>query len=288
MVDEQDDATEEPAAARRDPQTDVAKEFLQKFFADHPEEVFYERQLLIWFEDGKYPGIPKDGFFHWITGRALHELRDENRISSELEELTTGTHIRFYRSNRNRFWKRDAARIKSLVQEFSTERMAKALGRQGEQMFDAALPRFKFSPIAANANSFNGREWTETKHDLDRIFERDGVHYGIEIKNTLRYIPPDEFELKLRMCRFLGLRPLFIARMAPKDYVNTISAAGGFYLILKWQLYPFGAEELAERVRAQLRLPVDVPAQIADGTIQRVLNWHTKKLKTPVSPEAPT
>jgi hypothetical protein len=95
MADEQDDATEEPAPLRRDPRTDVAKEFLQRFFADHPDEVFYEHQLLVWFEDGKHAGIPKDGFFHWITGRALHELRDEGQIHSELEELITSTRIRF-------------------------------------------------------------------------------------------------------------------------------------------------------------------------------------------------
>src|SRR5687767_2899148 len=133
MVDDhRDDIVEEPGPEPRDPQTDIAKEFLLKFFADHPEDVFYERQLLVWFEDGKYSGIPRDGFFHWITGRALHELRDEQRIGSEVEELAAGTRIRFYRNKRHRFWKRDAARIKTLVQEFSTERIVKALGRHGE------------------------------------------------------------------------------------------------------------------------------------------------------------
>ena len=287
MVDEPDDSREgeEPHPSRRDPRTDTAKAFLQRFFADHPEEVFYERQLLVWFEDGKHPGIPRDGFFHWITGRALHELRDEQRIASDVEELAPGTRIRFYRNKRHRFWKRDAARIKALVQEFSTERMVKALGRHGEQMFDAALPRFGFLPVDANVRSFGGREWTETNHDLDRVFARDGIHYGIEIKNSLRYIPPDEFEIKLRMCQFLGLRPLFVARMAPKDYINTVERAGGFTLVLKWQLYPFGMEDLAERVRAQLRLPVDVPSRIADGTVQRLLKWHLRQISPPQPPQ---
>lgn len=281
MVDDQDEHDGEPLPAKRDPQTDTAKAFLQRFFNDHTEEVFYERQLLIWFEDGKHEGIPKDGFFHWITGRALHELRDEQQIASDVEELSTGTRIRFYRHKRHRFWKRDAARIKSMVQEFSTERMAKALGRHGEQMFDAALPRFGFTPVGVNVKSFGGRQWTDTKHDLDRVFQRDGVHYGIEIKNTLRYIPHDELLVKLRMCEVLGLRPLFVVRMAPKDYINTVAQAGGFTLVLKYQLYPFGMEDLAERVRGQLRLPVDVPVRIADGTIQRLLSWHQRQPMPP-------
>lgn len=278
MVDVPDEVIDERPPQRRDTRTDVAKEFLCKFFADHAEEVFYERQLQVWFEDGKHPGIPQDGFFHWITSRALHELRDEQRVASDIEELTSGRPIRFYRSRRYRFWKRDATRISALVEAFSTERMAKALGRHGELMLDAALPRFKFLPIDMNVKSFNGVDWTETKHDLDRIFERDAIYYGVEIKNTLRYIPFDEFTIKLRMCRHLSLRPLFIVRMAPREYINAVARAGGFTLVLKWQLYPFGCEDLAERVRGQLRLPVDVPARIADGTVQRLLNWHREHL----------
>ena len=45
--------------------------------------------------------------------------------------------------------------------------------------------------------------------NLDRVFERDGIPYGAEIKNTLAYIDRGELHVKLRMCFYLGLRPLF-------------------------------------------------------------------------------
>jgi hypothetical protein len=107
---------------------------------------------------------------------------------------------------------------------------------------------------------------------------RDGVAYGVEIKNTLKYIPSDEFAVKLEMCRFLGLRPLFIMRFAPKSYNYQIIGAGGFSLIFKYQLYPFGQKAFADRVKEQLGLPVDCPVRISDGTIERFLKWHNASL----------
>ena len=59
------------------------------------------------------------------------------------------------------------------------------------------------------------------------MFERDGRAYGVEIKNTLKYIPKGELSLKIEICRTLGVRPLFIMRFAPKVYNYEIVNAGG-------------------------------------------------------------
>ena len=104
--------------------------------------------------------------------------------------------------------------------------------------------------------------------------------YGTEIKNTLPYISRAELLIKIRMCDVLGLRPLFIVRYAPKSYVDCVRKEGGFVLIFKYQLYPHSAVAFAREVRNTLKLPVDAPAAIQDGTVQRFLNWHTKQLKS--------
>jgi hypothetical protein len=36
--------------------------------------------------------------------------------------------------------------------------------------------------------SWNGKDWKQTGHNLDRIYERDRIADGVEIKNTLKYI----------------------------------------------------------------------------------------------------
>jgi hypothetical protein len=167
------------------------------------------------------------------------------------------------------------------VRGFSTPEFGRALGHQGEMLFDAALPTKGFLPRAWNARAWNDREWTETAHNFDRIFERDGVAYGAEIKNTLVYIPSDELDIKLRMCEYLRLKPLFIVRMAPKNYIQEVQRRGGYTLVFEWQQYPFGAGALAERVRRELSLPVDCRARIEDGTVQRFLAWHEKTRRRP-------
>ena len=55
--------------------------------------------------------------------------------------------------------------------------------------------------------------------------------------------------------------------------------------MFKYQLYPFGQKAFADKVHEALRLPVDSPARIADGTVQRFLNRHLKTLPKPKADE---
>lgn len=210
----------------RDPKTDEAKAQVLELFKKYPKRVFYQRQIEVLLEKE---------LFHWITVRALDELIDEGIIESELRPLgESGGKIRFFWSRQHRYWRREAARIEKLVLEFS--RLGRAIGAHGETMFDAALPKFGFMPKGWKVRAYGGREWTETGHDLDRVFERDGIAYGTEIKNTLEYIPRGEMQIKVRMCEALGLKALFIVRMAPKSYIEEVRQAGGFTLVFKYQL----------------------------------------------------
>jgi len=271
IVDVEDDG-EPPATAgpprRRDPVLDLAKQEFRTFFATNSSSTFYERQLQVKWESR---------FFHWITARALNELAREGHIAAENQLLPGIGVIRFFRSREHRYWKRQAAEILELVREFSHSDFTRALGQHGEGMFDAALPRGGFMPRGNNVRSYGGRTWTATGHDLDRVFEADGIAYGVEIKNTLSYIPFNELSLKAKICQFLGLRPLFIVRASPKHYIEFIRRIGGFTLVFGFQLYPFGSQQLAHRVRDRLSLPVDTPSRIADGTIQRLVNWHKRQ-----------
>jgi hypothetical protein len=174
--------------------------------------------------------------------------------------------------------------MRTLIQEFSQPTLTRAFGLQAEVLFDAAFARAGFLPTAQDVRAYAGREWTRTGHDLDRLYERDGVVYGAEIKNTLGYIEQEELVIKLEMCGVLGVRPLFIMRMTAKSYFEEIRRAGGFTLLFGWQLYPFGQDELAKRVRAELQLPVDSPRAIADGTVKRFLDWHLRRVGGAATP----
>jgi predicted RecB family endonuclease len=257
----------------RDDKIDEARTSILDFFTRSQGEVFYERQLTVIFERS---------YFHWITVKALLELAAGGSISSQMLELMPEVPIRFFWARGNRYWKRQAARVMGLVRRFSATAFTHALGSQGELLVDAALPLAGFAPIARNVRSFNDRTWIASGHNLDRIVQREGIYYGVEIKNTLPYIPRDEFRIKLAICAHLGLTPLFVSRMAPKNYNYEIIERGGVSWILGSQFYPFGQEELAEAIRQQLRLPVESPIRIEDGAVARLvkaLAWQARRTK---------
>lgn len=47
-------------------------------------------------------------------------------------------------------------------------------------------------------------------------------------------------------------------------------------MIVRYQLYPHGQAEFARHVRELTRLPVDSPRAIAQGTLDRLVDWHAK------------
>jgi hypothetical protein len=253
-----------------DPLVQELEPLLLEMFEARPLAVFYEGQLCVHFESR---------FFHWVTVRALKDLRDAGKIGSELQELSPNVPLRFYFNRRNRYWRRLAGEIRKLVLSFSNQTFTNALGAQGELLVDAGLPRVGFMPLAADVKTWGGRSWQKTNHDLDRVFVRDEIHYGAEIKNRLGYIPREELRIKLQMCKDMSLTPLFIARMMPKTYIEEVRRAGGFSWIMKYQFYPLSHRALANQIKAELELPVDCPARLQDSTLQRFLTWHEGKVK---------
>jgi hypothetical protein len=258
-------------AGREDRYVISARERIRQWFRDNPNRVVYQQQLCVLLE--------RD-YFHWITRRAVEELVAENRLISEAVSLRgEGKPLRVYRTRSNRNWRRQARTIAALVEEFSPgSPLGDSIGLHGELMLDAAMAAVGFIPVVKNVTEWNGISWIETKKNLDRVYLRDGIAYGAEIKNTLKYIPLPEFQEKLRMCEGLKLRPLFISRFAPKTYNYRVIQAGGYAMLFGVQMYPFGFASTAERVLRILGLPVGCPSSVPGGTIQAFLNWHEKKL----------
>lgn len=166
----------------------------------------------------------------------------------------------------------------ALVEEYSDPNIGAALGLHGETMVLEGFARTQFVMASRNTREYQGRVWTDTDHNLDFIFERDGIAYGIEVKNTLGYMDREEFFLKIKLCERLGIKPVFVCRMLPRSWIYDLNKSGGFALILKYQLYPWTHRELARRVQEALTLPVDAPRYLAEGTMNRFLKWHGKNV----------
>jgi len=257
------------AAPPRDNQIDAAKEvLLARFFPDDGENVYYGRQLEILLEEE---------FFHWITKKALNELAQSRLIATKAEATPQFT-AHFYWPRRYRYPRRKVRETLELIAAFSRPQFGDALGQVGESLVDAGFATIGFRILSRNVREVDGKRWRESNHDLDRLVERDGVRYGVEIKNTLGYISTDEFEIKLKMAAYFGVRPMFIARMMPKTYVHAVWQQGGFCLLLKNQHYPYMSNELMQAVREKLNFPVTIVRNLADGTLARFETWHERHL----------
>jgi hypothetical protein len=263
---------EEAVEAATDRYVDGARGEILQLISNRAGDVFYERQLQV---------ILEKDYYHWIMARAADELADEGKIQSgwmTLPGYGGKTRARFFFSNQLRYWTRKARQSCRLISVYSDPDLTKAVGNQAELLFDAALSRAGFTIGAAETREYNGRRWEESEHDLDRIYLRDGLAYGTEIKNKLAYIEFDELYTKLRIAQHLGLIPLFIARMLPKSWINDVWQRGGFCLIYKYQLYPYGQEKLVQQLREKLDLPIGCPKAIQAGTIQRLMNFHMRRV----------
>lgn len=259
---------EEIGGREPDAREDEARAALDAFFDGHKESVFFSRQLEVRNEGDWY---------HWITNRALRELAGRGLIRTETRALQTGGSIHLMWHKSYRYYRRDATKVVRLVEEYSDPNIGGSLGLQGEAMVLEGFARSQFVMRGRDARSYGGRDWTRTDHDLDFIFERDNRVYGLEVKNTLRYIDYAEFRTKIEMCEALGITPVFAVRMLPKSWIHELILEGGFALILKYQLYPWAHRDLARRVRTELELPVDAPRALEDGTMARFLRWHERR-----------
>jgi len=244
-----------------------AQRDLTSFFEKNADRVFYVGQVEVLFED-KY--------FHWVTNRALKYIEGLNVINTEVRPLIGGSSMKLLWHHGYRYYKREAKKVLQLVRAYSDSNIGAAIGIHGEAMVLEGFARCQFVMHGKETRRYRGEIWNETEHDLDFVFEKDGVGYGVEVKNKLAYMDKEELDIKMRMCKTLGLKPLFAVRMLPKCWIKEIWEQGGFALILKHQLYPPYLKTLAKRISRELEMPVDTPRALLEGTMKRVLNWHQK------------
>lgn len=264
-----EDILEELEPKAPDWASEQAKTELKAYFDENPGAVFFMKQLCVKHEAR---------FFHWVTGRAVRELVEENFLSDHWEPLEGNVKARFVFRKTHRYHRAQVKRMVKVIRRYCDHDIAFGCGRQAEMLFLAGLRDKGFECIGKETNEYEGKKWTKTEHDFDYIISRDGVPYGCEVKNSLDYIERKELGIKLDICDHLKIRPLFIMRFAPKTYINQISRRGGFALIFVAQIYPFGERKLVNEIREELGLPVDCPRAIPEGIINRFWQWHQRNV----------
>ena len=200
----------------------------------------------------------EDDYFHWRTSDALIQLRREGFLSDRVVEIPNSIRLVVLWRRNVRYVERSIQDHLALVEAYSSPSMSRASGDYAEILVDLGLTRLGLHQAARNTRSYQGRTWEKTEHDLDFIFEGAAQAYGVEVKNTFDYIPNEELEIKLDICKHLGLIPLFVVRQRHSRQWDTAVAAGGMLHMFKTKILPPSQNALATEMWQLARLPVAV------------------------------
>lgn len=250
--------------------TDIVKFFKRKL------KPYYIRQLQVSFE--------KD-YYHWITANAIGSLIKDKFFTKFEAPLKYGNPAIFIVPTSTATPERQPIILKhidsrrKIIELFSTPSNTRMVGKHLQYLVKNELRANGFNIISENSSEFDNKKWTETGHDLDFIASHQkGFSIGVEVKNTLPYIPKKEFETKLKICDFLGLKPLFAVRWMPKTYIyETYHNHGGFAWLFEYQAYPLGFEALCQQINKTFGFPVKVMPELPADVQTRFSNWVKKQ-----------
>ena len=234
-----------------------------------PDSPYYKRQIEVLFEKE---------YQHWETHAAINKLIEEKFLQQHIRRLSYGPTAKFVVRSGVRYYKRHMNKIVKLIDTISRPNMTRTLGRWAEHLSEFMFVRLGFQIIDRNTQKFGDKRWTASDHDLDFIIERDGVYYGVEVKNTLPYMPWEEFKTKLEICKYLNLIPLCILRNAPKRQFAEIKRHNGLILKFKSQVFPIGFEELTAEIWKFTRLPVTVWDRFSEKFEKILMKFHEKNI----------
>jgi hypothetical protein len=249
------------------------KDFLA-FFEKYKDEVFYMNQLEVLFEQR---------YYSWVSSRAIKKLagKDIIKILGHKEG-----NFKFVFHKTNRYYKRKVAKIIEVSKEIIKVGVSRDCGDLAELLFENAFLERGFRFIAKHTNEFNGKKWTENDRNMDFILNKDDLNYGFEIKNTFSNIDKDEIDIKIKLCKYIGVIPVFVCRWLPKSYVNDIEKRGSFALFFVSKIFPLNMEESVKRYREYMfekygdnRMVCITTKAIPGGIIDRFVKFHEKNKK---------
>jgi hypothetical protein len=230
----------------------------------NPVSPYHRKQIEILFE-GRYQ--------HWVTDRAVTSLIQEDFLRMRPFQLPTIELNFVYRYNRKYIARAINERAK-IVRQYSAPNISEATGDQAEFWCLFLFKSNSFDVIGRNTKEYKGTVWTRTDNDLDFIVEKDGIAYGVEVKNWFPYVDDDLYDVKLEICAHFGIIPLFFFRMASYDQLRKAARQGGTILIFKSKIFPPGNHQLVRNIWNLMRLPVSIWSDVPVSITRRLLSFH--------------
>lgn len=160
------------------------------------------------------------------------------------------------------------------IEKYSKNKVTKMVGDHLHDVVKAELRIQGFEIVAEKTRKYQNKEWTKTNHTLDIIAKHKtrNLTIGVEIKNMLYLIPISEVLIKIEMCEYFGITPVFACRWL-EPHRKEILAKNGFLWQFKKQLYPRGQEKFVDILRKRFKFPVEVNSELPPTSIKEFENW---------------
>jgi len=261
-----------------DPEIHKAKESLRPFFVDN-----YGRPLRKPYYVTQIQTLLENRHFPWIVYQAISRLVDEDFLSKVVVKTKYHERVVFFfnkaldTQNYRPTMEKHIKSICKLIDKYSNPTVSKALGMQLEGLVKAELRAQGFKIVGTHTAEYKNMKWAATSHNLDFIAEHKSgkLNIGVEVKNTLPIIEREELNIKLEICKYLELRPVFAVRWI-KPYTELIRKNSGFSWVFKTQIYPPGFEQFTKTIYKRLGLPVNVRTDLPEKSVKLFEKWVNK------------
>lgn len=223
-------------------------------------------------------------FAHDQVGEALRELKEEGVLK---QTGVPGRRGRGTGEHPNVFYRLPNSNYNELLPTMKTKLdlsifiagVGEEMGRHAELAWWRAFKRNNWSVFpdseteVQGVSEYKGRKAT-TGHDIEFVAERDGIEYGVEVKNRLTY--PDDPYWKLLVCMDLALVPLVVARWLNPGQPGIIIALGGAKpFIYRTAIYAKTYEPIINQAKSLLKFPIDARDEIDDAYfLPRIQSIH--------------
>jgi len=195
--------------------------------------------------------------WHTVTWNAIRELKKEMKLRTAKYPPRGNFPVWVYEYNLriNDIKKQIDAEYKPIYNEFV--KASSEMGHYCEDIIEMALTETGFVTLSRNQNTryFRGKKYAG-RTDLDFIAYKDGVFYGVEVKNLIAYPDwrEDIFDKK-SVAEFHGIQFVMVSRvLGPYGY--NLFTCGGLYSEFNSLIWSPKFSSLAKRIEEKLYFPI--------------------------------
>ncbi|MEM4635434.1 MAG: hypothetical protein QXL44_06055 [Candidatus Nitrosocaldus sp.] len=255
-----------------------AKQAILDLFNKDKNFIAYDREIRYRLES-KYP--------HDVIGEAIKQLEKEGKLKRTnlpgRRSLNRNNPNVFYRVPDSN-WKKqlELMRKKFELSLFITHLLPE-MGEHAEKAWWRAFRKNGWYVEPEKEEDIGGINCYKNKkasinNDIDFIVSKDGIAYGVEVKNGLTY--PDDLYFKVRVAIEIDVIPLVIARWLNPRQINVLKELKIPFIIYKEALVSSTFEPMVNNIKQYLQYPIIAKDEIDDEYFKyKVDNIHeyTKK-----------